>query len=531
MDTLAIIVILTFILLCIAILLFSVYAYIFYSHEKESSFPGSRGAVVNIILSIFCSFFIFTLLPLDWINEAHLNKSNKESHSPLSISNCWAILSISSIFLFLANIFWKKYYNYKNPYRPDKNDPEIGKRVKESLLEMLKYGAILSFLIIFASFVYGGKVQLTYSISMYKPDMLTFSNLSRVAFSDQIVDYDIKSNFTPGWKVILSSPFIFYGTFMLFIIGGFGMATVPVGFIASWVKRPQKPNAENMVISDLIILKETEKGINKLKDLIQAQEDLEEIRREGYESEEIITTKIENIDIETIHCQEMLIKLEELLHTQKRKNNPLKENPLKYLSYLLFGIFSAVVSIIIVVHTILSAFHIHNCLENVFYFLLKQNLLFPHMLLMFLSVYMLFCTIKGYEKLSELFPHTFGHNQMQLNRTWIDTFLIIANIFIPSSWAILAYFLRFTPQFFNLTSAATFISRFVLNVQYIKIFFSFRILHGLLVICFMLGIVLNCSLSITVEELDQRVYEAKESMKYHQLESQKSTLKKDVLEF
>jgi hypothetical protein len=516
MDPLVLVVALTFLFICISTLIFSIYAYIFFSHEKESPFPGIPGAVANIILSIFVSLNIFVVLPLDWINMKELDLTS--GAIDIKLLEIWWWLLIISILLFLGNIFWRKYYNYDNPHRENLKDQEIKVRIKASVLEMFKFGIVLTVVLFFVTYVYGGSIKLPYHVTVTRPDVLIFSNLKRELVSEQTSQHLHISNLMPGWNSFIAAPFIFYGTLLLFIIGGFGMATVPISFIASYFKKPKKPNAENMVISDILILKDTEKGIRKLKNLIMSQEELEEIKKEGLEEKKIIKTKIENINIEIIQCQEMLIQLEDLMSARMRKHNVINENPLKYLFNLIFGIFSTFISFTIIIHTILSAFKIHVVLENIYFFLYSLSSLYSMFFFVFLSMYMLFCTIKGYEKLSEIFPQKFGHNQMKMNRTWIDTFLVIANIFIPSSWAILAYNLRFVPQFFNMTSASTFIYRFVMNIMYIKIFFRFRIIHVVLVLCFLLGLVITCSTSITTDYLDQRIEETKENLKYQQLE-------------
>jgi hypothetical protein len=392
----------------------------------------------------------------------------------------------------------------------------INERIQYSLTYILKYGSIILGSVLFTSYIYGGKVAVSFITQSYTPETLIFSELKRDTSTYIIRETIYKTSLYPKGHVILFSPFIFYGSLLLFILGGFGMATVPVSFIALWFKRPEKPNAENMVVSDMIIRKDTEIGINKLKNLIEKQEQIEEMRQEEDYDKKAVKTKIENHNISIIQVQEMLIQLEELMSSRKKKHNIIDENPLKYLFFLFFGIFSGVISIIIIFHTSLSFFGIHVALEKIFFFLHNSNILFPLFFFVFISIYLLFCTIKGYEKLSELFPQILGHNQMTLNRTWIDTFFIIANIFIPVSWAIICFFLKFCPNFFSFTHASKLLKLFVLNVGYIKTCLDYGIFNSLFVFSFFAGLIITCSTSITKEELDKRIIETKENLKRNQ---------------
>ena len=512
---------LTFIFLCVSLLIFSFFAYIHYSHEQEINFPGNKLLMVSIVMSVFFSILIFIIVCFDILNEG-CTYDKFSIDIDFDMRTIWRTALFFSVFFFLLNIFWLRYYNYDNPHREDKTDIEQSVRIKTSLVHLVKYGVGIFLTVVFLSFVYGGKVRMNFDAQVYLPDTLIFSDLRRDTHSMIINRTTYITRVIPKWHVILTSPFIFYGSFLLFIVGGFGMATVPVSFITFWFKRPSKPNAENMVISDMIILKETQKNIEQLKDLIEAQSELEELRQSENVDKEVIRTKIENHNIEVIQCQEQLINLEDLMSSRKRKNNILDENPLKYLFFLLFGLFSGLVSIVIVAHSTLSFIGVNSVLEAPLFFLYNLNIFYPLLFFMFITLYMLFCTIKGYEKLSEIFPHKFGHNQMKTNRTWMDTFLIIANLSIPTSWAIVGFFLKFSSNFFAFTHVNKFLKLYVLNVTYIKVFFSYGVFNAVFLFSFMLGIVITCSTSITTEELDRRIEDTKEHLKFNQFQFQKT---------
>ena len=519
MNILNIIFIFCFIVLSIGVLITSLYVYVFYSHEKEKKFRGLKSMISSIILSIFLSFMCIMLVPFDMLSDF-------KSESPttwglhFNMDLIWKLVMIVSVLTFVANFFWLNYYRYSNPFSPDKNDFEFKARILYAFKQIFIYGGMAVLVLIPASLFYGARVRITYSIQTATPEQFLFSQNHGPAEIDNLTDA-ITSRYAPSRSVAFTAPIVAYGSFLLYLIGAFGMATLPLSLITVWMKRPRQPEPDEIVMSKLILKEETIDSIKLLKDLIKKKEEIEKMNANPNHDKITVQTKIGQYQKELLICQENLIRYEKMRTTKQRRHDILEENPLNYLAALIAGCFSVVLSMILITHTILIMFNKYVVLETFYGMLQRVGMVTAIIGYVVMSFYLLFCILKGYEQLSFLFPQFLGYNQMKINRTWIDTWLIIANILIPGSWAVTAYFLKATPYFLSFLRGGQLMNSFVTKVEYIRPFYKYNIFYGVMVISFILGLAINLSGSLRKEELLFRLEDVKQNLKTRQIEKRK----------
>lgn len=511
MNILNIIFIFCFIVLSIGVLITSLYMYVFYSHEKEKKFRGLKSMISTIILSIFLSFMCIMLVPFDMLSDF---KSDSPTTWGLhfNMDFIWKLVMILSALTFVANLFWLHYYRYSNPFSPDKNDFEMKARILFSFKKLFTYGIIATVILVPASFFYGGRVRITYALQTATPEQFFFSQNQESVDIDNQVDY-FTSLYTPSKSVGFTAPIVAYGSFLLYLIGAFGMATLPLSLITAWMKRPKQPEADEIVMSKLILKEETNKSIEKLKELIKQKEEIEKMNSNRHHNRVTVRTKIAQYQKDLLICQENLINYEKMRTTKQRRHDILEENPLKYVAYLVAGCISVVMSLILISHTVLIMFNQYVVLETVFGALQRMGLVTSILAYVILSFYLLSCILKGYEHMSFLFPQFLGYNQMKMNRTWMDTWLIIANILIPGSWAVTAYFLKAVPYYLSFLRGGQLMNCFVTKIEYIRPFYKYKIFYGIMLIFFIFGLAVNLSASGGEEELLMRLKKVKEDLK------------------
>ena len=520
MEIITVISLLIFLVLCLAMLLISFYVYVIYSHEHEFFFPGLKGAIVSIVFSIFTSLMTLMVVPLDYMSGQSAN-TNEDYGLSLDMQIIWKVNIVLSMILFISNWFFFVYYRYNNPFRENEDDLELKVRIKHSITYVGYYLGIITCVLLPMTFVYGARVIVPYKSQIYTPDSLIFSDNTREISSFRGMIFYNTIPTTPIFVVAFATPLVFYGSFVLYFIGGFGMATVPVNLFAMWFRRPKKPDAEDMVMCDIILKEATEEGINKLKDLMETKEEIKELRTDPDHDKAALNRKIETLENEVVSCQKLLLGYEKMRETKATQHNFLEENPLKYLLALVMGVITSVVSVCILIHSILSVVNRYFFLENFFNFLNDLNMVYAMLAYLLMSFYLLFCCLKGYEKLSYLLPNHLGYNEMEYNRTWVDTWLLVVNILIPSSWAVIAYFLRLCPNFFSFMYASRLVKMYVLKVEYTRFFYRLNIFTAIFLFSFIIGVVVNFSSSITAKELFRKMEETKNAMKTNQLKFQK----------
>ena len=513
---------LSYLIIMIGFIIMSVFVYSYYSHDKELSFPGSKYAVASVIFSIFLSLFNLLVLPFDFVTG-----DPAENHASFGIRVdwhfIWKINIILNVISFLANIFWFKYYRYHNPYSED-DDPEIKARVKQGLIFVGKIVGVILVLLVPMTLVYGGRINIRYYVKTYKPSNLKFAEIDSENSDPYIDTNPFWAKFVPQTlDSILLGPFYFYGALVFYLVGGFGLATVPLHFFTIWVKRPRKPNAEDIVMSDILLREMTEESIDTLKGLIETREEIDEIRQEPDHDKKALKIKIDTLNNEIVGVQKKLVLFEEIYEIKKKNHNILDENPLKYFAALVFGFVAAALSVLFLVALISSIFVKNTILEQIFFGLTKINILYAFVFYFLLAMYCLYAVLMGYESLCAHFPEYMGYNQMHRDRTWMDTWILVANLLVPCSIVIVAYFIHTCRNFFAFTYTKRVFNVFVLNLEYISIVKRHHLYKILLMFSFIFGIVLNCSKGFMTDILTKKIQETKNNLKANQMKFQRNT--------
>ena len=515
MDILNIIFLLCFIILSAGVLVTSLYVYVLFSHEKEKTFRGYKFAIAGIITSIFISFMCIMLVPFDILSD-YKTSSHSTWGLHFNMDTIWKVIMIMSVITFLMNLFWLSYYRYSNSFSADQTDFELKNRIVAGLKRVFMVAGIAILIIIPLSYVAGGRVRITYKIQSASLEQLLFAqnNGPGNINNEQAL---MTSMYRPSRSIAMTAPIVAYGSFLLYIIGAFGMAVLPFSLIRIWLKRPMKPKADEMVMSKIILREETLEAIKKLREIIETKSEIEKMNADPNHDKYTVNSKIRNYQKELLECQDNLIKYEQMRTTNQRRHNILNENPLKYYGCFIAGLFSIFFSTLIVLHSFFMIFGYFGVLEGYFNTLQKVGMIPAIVGYILISFYLLSCIVKGYESLSYIMPQYLGYNQMKYNRTWMDTWIIVVNILLPGAWAVMAFFLQAAPNFLSFLRGGQIMSNFVTKIEYIRPFFKYHIFHWVLLTFFFVSIALNISVGLGDEELDLRIAETKGGLKNRQI--------------
>lgn len=511
-----------FIVMTLIVVVISLYVYIIFAHEKEKPFPGISYVIASLVLSIFLIFMTIMILPLDFIS-GHQKHKIINWGVEIEMGIIWKFLLFLAVASMMINNFWIRYYRYLDITRENKNDMQIQLRIKKAGIYVGKFLIYIAPIVLLGSYTIVGMINDPMRSQVVKPNELVFSEVDRWNKKQVVIKYfDYIVRIVPSFIIILGAPIIALGATVFNTIGAFGLITVPFNCFNMWIHRPKMPNADQMVMADIILQEASEEAIEKLKDLMELKEDIEEMTEEGRADEIELHNKVAIYQKGVIESQFNLIRFEEMLETKTRQHHILNENPLVYLGALIFGVISSLIAALLFSQNILKMFEHTFLLESVFFFLKEFSIIHSMIGFILFAFYLLFAIMKGFEKLTFMFPEKLGYTLLKTGRTWIDTWMIMLNILIPGSWGILFYFVRQCPNFFSFMYATKIMKFQVINVYYIQWLYTYNVLPAVFFCAVLVSISVNLSTTIKKDELNSRIAETHTSLKNNQQQYQRT---------
>lgn len=186
------------------------------------------------------------------------------------------------------------------------------------------------------------------------------------------------------------------GSFLLAMLGGYGLALFPMEFLNSFLNRPQLRDAEDYTLTKCILRMENEKMIEETKRVKKLKEDCE--RTIGFIAQRAKKMALQR-EVNALKAE--YLEFEEVIDCFKQEQNIQEVNPLVHLSYLVVGCIGFVASFLIIFHTMLynikkNGKPLSYLLNNVFEWITQsfaQLVALAFWLIM--SFYMLICIVKG----------------------------------------------------------------------------------------------------------------------------------------
>ncbi|XP_022745115.1 LIMR family protein At5g01460 isoform X3 [Durio zibethinus] len=325
------------IVVCVLVFLVNVYLLVNYQHPDDANQAYFPKFVVVFGLSVAAISIL--MLPADVANRQACRHSiyNGACNLTLPMKDLWlAIYIIDAVLVFFVIPFAMFYYE-------GDQDKSVGKRIKSALLWVMTTAIVCALLL---GILYGlvGKVDFTVrhlsSATIIFPSAWDFSSSqpciggsgaracsAYTANASSEKTWTMRTTF-PEYVVALAT---IVGSVLFSIFGGVGIACLPLGLIASFIRRPKAVITRSQYIKEA-----TELG-KKARDLKKAADALHQEERSGSKGRKW-RKNVKSVEKELLQLEEDVKLLEEMYPQGEKAETSWAMTVLGYLAKLVLGI-------------------------------------------------------------------------------------------------------------------------------------------------------------------------------------------------
>lgn len=340
------------IVLCVIVFIFNVYLLINYQHPDDVNQAYFPKFVVVLGLSVAAISIL--MLPADVANRQACRRAiyNGACQLTLPMKELWlAVYIIDAVLVFLVIPFAMFYYE-------GDQDKTVGKRIKSAML-WVATSAIVCALVL--GILYGliGKVDFTVrhlsSPTINFPSTWTdFTSTQPCVGTNfhQCSAYSASASSEKTWTMRTTFPeyivalTTIVGSVLFSIFGGVGIASLPLGLIFSFIRRPKAVITRSQYIKEA-----TELG-KKAKELKKAADALHQEERSGSKGRKW-RKNVKAVEKEVLHLEEDVKALEEMYPQGEKAEATWAFTVLGYLAKFVLGIIGLIISIAWVAHIVI----------------------------------------------------------------------------------------------------------------------------------------------------------------------------------
>ncbi|MFQ6641600.1 hypothetical protein Gotur_015377 [Gossypium turneri] len=340
------------IVVCVLVFLFNVYLLVNYQHPDDANQAYFPKFVVVFGLSIAAISIL--MLPADVANRQACRHAiyNGACNLTLPMKELWlAVYIIDAVLVFFVIPFAMFYYE-------GDQDKSVGKRIKSALLWVVTTAIVCALLL---GILYGlaGKVDFTVrhlsSVTTNFPSNWDFSSgqpciggsgahacSAYTASASSEKTWTMRTTF-PEYVVALAT---IVGSVLFSIFGGVGIACLPLGLIASFIRRPKAVITRSQYIKEATELGKRAKEVKKAADALHQEE------RSGSKGRKW-RKNVKAVEKELLQLEEDVKLLEEMYPQGEKAETSWALTVLGYLAKLVLGILGLIVSVAWIIHIVI----------------------------------------------------------------------------------------------------------------------------------------------------------------------------------
>ncbi|XP_010553121.1 PREDICTED: LIMR family protein At5g01460 [Tarenaya hassleriana] len=339
------------IVVCVLVFISSIYLLVNYQHPDDANQAYFPKFVVVFGLSI--AMISILMLPADVANRHACRHAiyNGACNLTLPMKDLWlAIYIVDAVLVFFVIPFAMFFYE-------GDQDKSVGKRIKSALLWVITTAIVCALVL---GILYGliGKVDFSVrhlsSATTSFPTTWQFSNnqpcigntarqcSAYTASASSEKTWTMRTTF-PEYVVALAT---IVGSVLFMIFGGVGIACLPLGLIASFIRRPKAVITRSQYIKEA-----TELG-KKARELKKAADALHQEERGGAKGRKW-RKNVKAVEKELLQLEEDVNLLEEMYPQGEKAETAWAFTVLGYLAKLVLGVLGLIVSVAWVAHIII----------------------------------------------------------------------------------------------------------------------------------------------------------------------------------
>ncbi|CAN0879737.1 LIMR family protein At5g01460 [Linum grandiflorum] len=339
------------IVVCVIVFLFNVYLLVNYQHpddKNQAYFPK-----IVVVFGLSVAVISILMLPADVANRQACRHAiyNGACNLTLPMKDLWmAIYIVDALLVFFIIPFAMFYYE-------GDQDKTIGKRIKSALCWVITTAVVCALLL---GILYGlvGKVDFTvrhlsstttnfptsWSFSMSQPCVGNNARQCSAYLANAASEktWTMQTTF-PEYVVALAT---IAGSVLFSIFGGVGIASLPLGLIFSFLRRPKAVITRSQYIKEA-----TELG-KKARELKKAADSLRQEEKNGAKGRKW-RKNVKAVEKELLQLEEDVNLLEEMYPQGEKAETTWALTVLGYLAKLVLGVLGLIVSVAWIVHIII----------------------------------------------------------------------------------------------------------------------------------------------------------------------------------
>lgn len=339
MDAIAIFLLVVVIIICLVVMVSNFYILVYFSHPEDGFSKGIwvyRSLVIGVLS--FAGYLIFAI-PLD----IACAKRDDSMQLPYDMTFFWTAINfvICFVLMFVLPMAMILYSDDSDDFKDAvKNAAKIASLVAVfHIICVCIYVWVIGYAHIPTKHVVKTTNDFVASERKMQKDDLTAYYLATTIESHYIkVKLGILNSCTLHLTVI--------GSILLIFLGGYGLASLPMECLNSYLNRPQIRDAEDFVLTKFVLREENEKLVNKARDVKNQKEELN--KTIGFLAQRAKKMALQKSINE---LKEEFLEFEDVIDCFIQEQNIQEVNPLVHYSYLILGCIGYLASFIIIFHT------------------------------------------------------------------------------------------------------------------------------------------------------------------------------------
>jgi LMBR1 domain-containing protein 1 len=463
-------------LITLGLIITNIYILIYFSHpDDKDSILGYilKGIVIIGLTLAWCQVL---MIPLDVSN-------NRTFGGGINMKTFWLIIFVITI-IYILIIFpiSSSLYDCQDEWTPCE-------KIRHCLCFFL---AIIIFFIAITAILYSsiGKTDIPISVIKCHNTPILSSVAPVAPHLICIPDKKTKSIELKVNIIIYSVAVLTFVSWIIFcLFGGIGLSSVPMDFFISFCNRPKNISSEEINERKKNLLKEIEE-IKLLGD------EVDELEKAGVQKKFFFTSSKRKYNrIKNEFVSRFALAQKELEIVNKDKINDLAV--VFYYLLIPLGILTSILTILWIIQFICSYFYIlkdgrpgYPFLSYLLIFFQDHDVSFlSFAIFSLLTLYLLFCVIKGNFKFGVRILCCWSVHPMKKGKTYMNSFLFNISLILLGSMAITQFVSDCLSDYVAFTDVDALFNSIIKNLRFFKYFYRYHIFQYILFVVFVLSLI------------------------------------------
>ena len=463
-------------LITVGLIITNIYILIYFSH------PDDKGSLMGyilkgiVIIGLTLAWCQVLMIPLDVSN-------NRTFGGGINMKAFWLIIFVITIIYILV------IFPISSSLYDCQDDWTLAEKIKHCLCFFL---VIIIFFIAITAILYSsiGKTDIPISVLVCHSAQALDSDVPISPHQICKPDKKKKSIELKVNIIIYSVAVLTFVSWLIFsLFGGIGLSSVPMDFFISFKKRPKNLSNDEV--------EERKKNLFKeIEDIKLLGDEVDNLEKNGVQKKFFFTSakrKYNRIKNEFVSRFALARQEFELVN-----NNRIDDLAVVFYYLLIpLGILTSILTILWIIQFICSYFYIHKDGRPGYPFLSYLLIFFQDHDVSFLSfavfslltLYLLFCVIKGNFKFGVRIFCCWTVHPMKKGKTYMDSFLFNISLILLGSMAITQFVSDCLSDYVAFTDVDALFNCIIKNLRFFKYFYRYHLFQYLLFIVFVLSLI------------------------------------------